>query len=349
MARTKRKVNPLKAAMPLETSVSLEAKQGRIYHVGGYVRLSVKNGRKEKADTIQNQKELILKYVEAQPDMEFVRMYCDNGRTGTNFKRPGYERLLQDVKSGYLDCIVVKDLSRFGRSYLEAGNYLERVFPFLGVRFVAIADSFDTLTVGKGGIDYLVPLKNILNEFYSRDISRKIGSALAVKQQKGEFIGTWAAYGYKKCADNPHRIEPDEETALVVQEIFRQCLLGKSYVQIAEILNERGIPSPSRYRYLKGEGKAERYANAVWKPPVIKNILSSEVYLGHMVQRRKRQSFYEGKKQQVLPEDEWVIVRDTHEAIIDEKIFRAVQKLMGEKKLAYKKQRKGNKTPPPAM
>lgn len=325
MARTKRKVNPLAAAV-------IRPQQQKIYRAGGYARLSVEDGGKAKADTMKNQEEMIFQYVKAQPDMEFMGMYSDNGQSGTGFHRPEFERLLGDVKSGKIDCIVVKDLSRFGRNYLETGNYLQKVFPLMGVRFVAIADGFDTLDAGADGGGYLIPLKNIMNEFYSRDISRKISSSLVQRQQRGEFIGTWAAYGYRKCAGAPHRIEPEPETAPVVREIFGQCLSGASYRQIAQGLNRRNIPSPSRYHYLKGEAKAACYENAVWKPPIIKRILSSEVYLGHMVQGCKRQSFYEGKKQQRLLQKEWIIVRNTHEAIISEDIFTEVQKIMEEKR-----------------
>lgn len=321
MARTKRKVNFLSAA-------PIKPKEEKIYRTGGYARLSVEDGGREGADTIKTQEEMILHYIEAQPDMEFAGMYSDNGKSGTDFHRPEFERLLGDVKSGKINCIAVKDLSRFGRNYLEAGNYLERLFPLLGVRFVAVAEGFDSLTAGKDEEGYLIPLRNMMNEFYSRDISRKIGSALALRQQRGEFIGTWAPYGYRKCADNPRRIEPDPETAPVVREIFDLYASGAAYQKIAEELNRREIPSPARYRYQKGEAKARRYAEAVWKPPTIKNILSGEVYLGHMVQGRRRQSFYEGKGWQRIPQKEWVIVRGTHEALVDEGIFKRAQERM---------------------
>lgn len=329
MARTKRKVNPI---FPLQVQ---EAPAQRIYRTGGYCRLSVEDSGKPGADTLESQKELIRGYIESQSDMEFCGLYCDNGQTGINFHRPDFDRLMADVKAGKIDCIIVKDLSRFGRNYKETGNYLERIFPFMGVRFVAVCDSFDTLTAERTNDGFIVPLKNIINEVYSKDISRKSGSALAIKQKNGEFIGTWAAYGYQKCADDPHRIEPDEETAPVVRDIFQWRHSGMSYVQIVRTLNERGIPSPSRYHYLKGEAKCERYANAVWGTMIIKQILCNEVYLGHLVQGRKRESFYKGQKQRVLPKSEWTIVRNTHEAIIDEFTFDAVQKLTQEQHAAY--------------
>ena len=182
MARTKRKVNYVQPA--IET---ISAPVSQVYRAGGYVRLSVEDSGKPGADTIYAQKDLVLKYIESQPDMTCCGMYCDNGRTGTNFERPEFERLMTDIREGKIDCIVVKDLSRFGRNYLETGNYLERIFPFLNVRFIAVNDNFDTLTAERNTDGYIVPLKNIINGAYSRDISRKSSSALATKQRKGEL------------------------------------------------------------------------------------------------------------------------------------------------------------------
>lgn len=330
MARVTRKVNPLQpASAPV-------APAGRSYRVGGYARLSVEDSGKPGADTIETQKSLILDYINAQPDMAFCGLYCDNGHTGTNFERPAFESLLEDVKRGKIDCIVVKDLSRFGRNYKETGNYLERIFPFLDVRFVAVNDHFDTMTAQRTSDGYIVPLKNIINEVYSKDISRKSGSALAVKQRNGDFIGAWAAYGYQKCKDNPRKIEPDTETAPVVREIFQWRLSGMSYVKIARELNEQGIPSPSRYRYLRGDIKSERLANTVWKQQVVKSLLCNEVYLGHMVQGRKRESLYEGKKQRQLPKSEWVVVKNTHAPLIEEETFLAVQEIAAQKQDDYR-------------
>ena len=330
MARPKRKVNPV-----LPVIVSAQQTQ-RIYHTGGYIRLSVEDSGKPGADTIETQRELIQSYIDSQHDMELYDLYCDNGRTGTNFDRPEFERMMDDVRSGRVDCIVVKDLSRFGRNYRETGNYLEGVFPLLGVRFIAVNDHFDTLTAERSQDGYIVPLKNIMNAVYSKDISRKILPALSTKQQNGEFIGSWAAYGYQKCADDRHRIEPDEETALVVWDIFQWRLSGLSYQGIARKLNERGIPSPARYHYLKGDAKSERYADTLWSVYIVKRILTNEVYLGHMIQGRKRSGFSEGKKPYQVPESEWVIVRNTHEPLIDEDTFRMVQQMAKGASSTYK-------------
>lgn len=335
MARTKRKVNYVQP-----TAEESFVPQSKVYRTGGYIRLSVEDSGNPGADTIHAQRELVLKYIESQPDMTCCGIYCDNGRTGTNFERPEFERLMSDIRKGKIDCIVVKDLSRFGRNYLETGNYLERIFPFLNVRFVAVNDNFDTLTAERNEAGYIVPLKNIFNSAYSKDISRKSGSALAAKQRNGEFIGSWAPYGYQKCAADSHKLEPNPETAPIVQMIFQWRASGTSYLKIARKLNEMGIPSPSRYHYQRGEVKAERYANAVWHVPVIKVILSSEAYLGHMVQGRSYNVLSEGKKMCKRPKSEWVVVPNTHEPLIDEVTYFTVKE-MAEKCRAVHQERVG--------
>ena len=329
MARPKRKVNPVRP------TPAVEASNSRVYRTGGYARLSVEDSGRPGADTIAMQEELILEYIQTQADMQFCGLYSDNGRTGTNFDRPAFERLMEDVRTGRIDCIIVKDLSRFGRNYKEAGNYLERIFPFLDVRFVAINDHFDTLTAERTAEGYIVPLKNMINEAYSKDISRKSCSALATKQRNGEFIGSWAPYGYRKCAEDTHHIELEEETAPVVWDIFQWRLSGMGCTQIARRLNDLGVPSPSRYHYLNGDAKSDRYANVPWHCQTVKQILASEVYLGHMVQGRKRSGFREGQKQKLVPKSEWVIVRNTHTPLIDEQTFRAVQEMAEERRSAY--------------
>lgn len=228
-----------------------------------------------------------------------------------------------------------EDLSRFGRNYKETGNYLERIFPFLGVRFIAINDAFDTLTAERTQEGYIVPLKNLINEVYSKDISRKIDAALHTKQCNGEFIGAWAPYGYDKDPANKNHLIVNEKTAPVVRRIFRWRAEGVSLVQIGRRLNEAGVPSPSAYLYETGAVKTEKYKNAPWYMATVKSILSRPAYLGHMVQGRKRQSFYEGKPQFHTPQSEWKIVEHTHEAIIDQELFDAVQSLNRTQKEAY--------------
>lgn len=339
MARKSRKENPL--------TVMAGPGPGRnAYRADAYVRLSVEDSGKGTSDSIENQRALVLDYIKNQPDMELHALYCDNGETGVNFDRPGFEKLLEDLKNGSADCIVVKDLSRFGRNYIETGNYLEQVFPFLGVRFVAVTDHFDTLFAEPGGDGYTVPLKNLINHIYAKDISQKSGSALIAKQKNGEFLGTYAAYGYQKDPENKAAIMVDPETAPIVQDIFQWRSQGLSLAGIVRRLTELEIPSPSRYRYEKGIVKDKRYAASAWGVRTIKIMLENQVYLGHMVQGRVRESLFAGQKKKTLPKEEWTVVRNTHEAIIDSDLFDRVQKITCEAAEAYKeKQRRFEQVP----
>ena len=329
MARTKRKINPI---LP---EAEAPAPAQKKYRTAAYVRLSVADSGKPGADTIEGQKNLLLHFIENDKSLTLYGLFCDNGRTGTDFERPEFEKLMETVKHGEVDCIVVKDLSRFGRNYKETGNYLERIFPFLGVRFIAVNDGFDTLTAERGADGYLVPLKNLINEVYSKDISKKSGSALATKQKNGDFIGAWAPFGYRKCADDPHKLEPDETTAPVVRQIFQWRAEGMSVTRIAKKLNDSGIPSPSAYLYNTCVCKTEKYNGAIWHIQAVKNILSRQVYIGHMVQGTKRQSFYENRRQYKKPQEEWVIVENTHEPIIDRDTFEKVQEIMRQRNEEY--------------
>ena len=329
MARTKRKVNPLaQAAEP-------SAPATKTYKTAAYVRLSVEDSGKPGADTIEGQKALLTSFIESQPDMELVSLFCDNGRTGTDFNRPQFEKMMEEVRKGRINCIAVKDLSRFGRNYKETGNYLERIFPFLGVRFIAVNDNFDTLTAERTQDGYIVPLKNLINEVYSKDISKKIDAALTVKQQKGEFIGAWAPYGYRKDPNDKHHLVINKETAPTVQQIFKWRCEGISVVQIGRRLNDAGILSPSAYLYETGEVKTEKYKGVLWHTQIIKGILSHPVYIGHMVQGRKKQSFSEGKRQYRVDESDWIVVHNTHEPIIDEETFEKVQQIAMQRKTEY--------------
>lgn len=330
MARTKRKINPITAEVPVAA-----AKEEKRYKTAGYARLSVEDSGKPGSETLESQKSLIMDYIERSPDMEFTSMFYDNGETGTDFKRPGFERLMDALRRGDVNCVVVKDLSRFGRNYKETGNYLERIFPFLGVRFIAITDGFDTLTAERGANGYIVPLKNLINETYSRDISQKSASALHMKQQRGEFIGAWAPYGYSKNPEDTHKLIPNPETAPIVQRIFQMRLHGASYPAIARTLNDEGISSPSRYLVETGICKNETYAKSIWKVQNVKNILTHQAYIGYMVQGVKRQSFHDGRKPYYRPEAEWDIVKNTHEPIIDDETFAAVQEMAKKAHDAY--------------
>lgn len=310
----------------------------KIYHVALYVRLSVLDSGHKDSDTAETQELLLRKFIEGKTYFSLFDVYIDNGESGVSFERDGFERMMGDVRAGQVDCIIVKDLSRFGRNYIEAGEYLEKVFPFLGVRFIAVNDGIDT--AAPTSFDSLtLHLKNLINDTYARDISKKISSILHGKQQRGEFIGAWAAYGYQKSKENKSQLIIDEKTAPVVRDIFAWRIEGFSYKDIVRRLTAQGIPSPSKHRYMEGLVHDKRFSNVPWRVETIKLIMGNEVYLGHTVQGRKRQCLSQGRKQEWLPKEQWMIVKNTHKAIIDPQIFDKVQQI----NLTKKQKRKAMK------
>lgn len=311
----------------------------RIYKVGLYIRLSVLDSGKKDSDTLESQEDILRKFIEGKSEFSLVSVYVDNGQTGVNFERDEFERLLSDVRSGKVDCIIVKDLSRFGRNYIEAGEYLETVFPFMKVRFIAVNDRYDNIDPASSDI-LTMHLKNLVNDVYARDISQKICPVLRGKQERGEFIGAWAAYGYLKSEEDKHRLVVDEETAPIVRDIFLWRSMGHSYQSIAKMLREKKIPSPSQYRYAKGLIKNKRLGQAAWQIAAIKQLLANEVYLGHMVQGRKREALWQGQHQKYLPSEQWIVVRNTHEPIIEEELFLAVQEINRQASEAYWEKKK---------
>jgi len=331
MARVSRR-NKIAAAQSGQLSPQMTArieKRLRIYQVAAYGRLSIMDTRDRKdSESLQTQMEYLCEYIAKHPDLELYDCYCDNGETGTNFERAGFQRMMDDVKAGQVDCIIVKDLSRFGRDFLETGNFLEKVLPFMGVRFISINDNYDSIRADSGDA-MSVALKNLMNDIYAKDISHKVFSALDIKKRNGEFIGNYAAYGYMKSPEDKHKLIVDPVAASVVQRIFQMKKDGMSNAGIARILSEEKIPNPNHHRYLQGIVYTKRYAeNTPWQTQSVKNILQNPVYLGHMAQGKKISKLYAGQRQKVMPPSEWVIVPNTHEAIVTQELFDAVQEIM---------------------
>lgn len=328
MARKSRKESSV------QTSESFSKTIG--YQVGFYLRLSDKEAKDRDSESIENQFALLKDFIKNKPDFRLISTFTDDGKTGTNFRRSGFEQMMDEVRNGRINCIIVKDLSRFGRNYLEAGHYIEHVFPFLNVRFIAVTDGFDTLTATPAQLSYLIPLKNIMNENYARDISKKERSAKKVLRKKGCFLGAYAMYGYEKTSDK-HVIGVDPEAAVHVKTIFDLCEKGYSDSAIAKYLNERKILCPARYKYEKGIVKNAKYANkSGWYPQTIGGILTSRVYIGDMVQGARRSKEIKGKKE-VVPMSEWDIVSGTHEAIISKEQFDRVQEIRMDRHRRYEK------------
>lgn len=316
MARKSKRLIAAEQAVPLS---------GNIYNVAVYVRLSIEDKYyKNGTDSLATQEEMALEYMKDKADMKLYKVYSDNGETGSNFERQGFQDMMYDVYNGKVNCIIVKDLSRFGREYIEMGDYLEKIFPLIGVRFIAINDHYDNNVTS---FDISVPIKNIINTLYAKDLSKKSAAALRIKQQNGEFIGTYASYGYMKSKEDKHKIVVDEETAPVVKMIFEWKAQGLSYASIGRKLYDMGIMPPCRYRYDKGILKDKRYSDIVfWSQRTLKTILENEVYIGNMVQGRRKSRFFDGMNEIRVDKQNWSVVRNTHEPIISQELFDKVQK-----------------------
>lgn len=272
-----------------------------------YVRLSNEDNGGKSTDSIGNQLELLMDFIKRLENeeipscdisksrnkkIEVIETYMDNGQTGTDFDRPGWERMMKDVKMGRINGIIVKDLSRFARNYLEAGDYLEKIFPFLGIRFIAVNDHYDSAGEIFQEKELITEFKNLANDYYSKDISKKVMSAFRTKKEQGQFIGGKAPYGY--LLENNHFVI-DEPAAEIVRRIFTMKMQGISAYKIANILNQEGVPSPSRYAGEQGIKKYRNCSHVLWQQEAVSRILYNQVYIGDMVQGKYNRSIYSKK------------------------------------------------------
>lgn len=327
--------------LPEEKKISSNIEE-KLYCTAIYARLSIEDNGIE-SDSIETQVYYLQKYVNEHKEMELIFTYCDNGMTGTNFQRPAFHGMLEAVKSGKINCIVVKDLSRFGRNYMETGNYLENIFPYLGVRFISINDNYDSINA-TANEKLALSLKNVYHHLYAKDISRKICTLFDVKKKNGLYLGRFAPYGYRKSEQNRYQLEIEEETAAVVSEIFALRMKGMGVIKIAKSLNDRGIPSQSRRLYKIGLLKGTNgEANALWSGSSVLGILENPVYYGCIVERKSEQAYYKGGRKRAVPKEEWNYIENTHEAIIDKDAFMKVQSMIEESKKSVKEKRKLNR------
>ena len=303
-----------------------------IYQTAGYIRLSIEDSGKTDGYSLENQEKLVRDYIADQQDMRLYRLYIDNGATGTVFERPAFDEMMQDMKDGKINCIMVKDLSRLGRNYLEAGNYLEQIFPFFRVRFISITDGYDSNSPDVTDESLIIPLKNIINEGYAKDISLKITTSFESRKKQGQFMGRYPVYGYLKDPANKNHLIINPETCGIVRRIFQMRDSGMALGAIASQLNAEGIPSPARYLWIKGLSKEERHQDSYWDRINVKRLLTNKMYLGILVYGKERSSFAKGIKRQRVPESEWKYVPNAHEAIIDQELFDSVQKKLEDTK-----------------
>lgn len=308
----------------------------KIYKAAIYVRLSKEDGdvsdaSKAESNSISNQKELIKDFLKDKQDIVIVSERVDDGYSGVNFERPAFQLMLEDIKQGKVDCVVVKDLSRFGRNYIESGRYIEKIFPMLGVRFIAINDNYDSLT-GKSQTDEIViPFKNLINDAYCRDISIKIRSHLDVKRRKGEFIGSFTIYGYAKDEHDHNKIVIDDYAAGVVRDIYQWKISGMSQQRIADKLNDMGVLSPAEYKKscgIKYSANLQTKKQAIWSAVAITRILTNESYTGTLIQGKVTTPNYKVKKTVIKDEEDWVVIPNAFEAIITKEQFDMVQEIL---------------------
>ncbi len=303
----------------------------QVWNTYGYVRLSHEDGDKEESNSVTGQKDLIRDYLSRHPELRECGMKVDDGYSGSNFDRPAFQEMIAEVKAGKVNCVVVKDLSRFGRDHLGVGEYIERIFPFMGVRFIAINDNYDSLTSNAESDDLIIPFKNLINEAYCRDTSIKIRSQLEIKRQRGDFIGSFAVFGYRKDPENRHRLLVDDYAADVVRDVFKWKLEGISAGDIADRLTAAGIPTPMDYKCSQGMRYSTSFRvkeESVWDAGMVLRLLKNPVYIGILEQGRVTTPSYRVKRLVNKPRKEWAVVENCHEAIIDRFDFESVQKVL---------------------
>jgi len=309
------------------------------FRAAAYLRISG-DDKKKRGDSIETQRNIIENFIATTHDIKLHETYIDDNITGMSLNRPGFQKMLTDAENGKINCIIVKDLTRFGRNAIDSGYYLEKHLPSLSIRFISITDNYDSID-GDGGI--LLPLKMILNESYALDIGRKCHATWRQNILDGRFIGRVAPYGYKKSPDDCHQLIIDEETAPIVKRIFDWIYNDESITGIARQLNDDKIPSPARYNYAKGYNKSEKLLGSIyWKPGMITRMLADRVYIGHMAQGKTRTINH--VKVNIDP-SEWICVENTHEPIISLKVFNYVQELLQESKEVNQMRKKMPLTP----
>lgn len=300
------------------------------YNVAAYLRLSKEDNENMESNSIVNQRELIEQYISNKSDLQLVDYYIDDGYSGTNFNRPGFRRLLQDMKNKKINCIIVKDLSRFARSHIEADMYFENIFPALNIRFISVIENIDSFENPDSMDNLIVPFKNLLNDAYAKDISKKVKSALLTKRLNGEFIGTTATYGYLNDLKDKHKLIIDKDASKIVIKIFNDIIEGKTASEIADELNNNKVLTPYAYKMKNDNIEIDKK----WNAKMINVILKNRVYTGDLIQGKKKVENYRTHKLITTNKDEWIITENHHEPIISKEKFDEVQEILNKNKSA---------------
>ena len=303
----------------------------RTYNAALYIRLSREDGDKPESDSVVNQKRILENFVTSQPDIELADTYVDDGYSGATFDRPAFLQMMSDVYAGKVNCVIVKDSSRFGRNASESGRYIGEIFPKLQVRYIAVNDLIDSGKSQGAAVDFLNnTMRGMINEYYVAANSESIRSTLNMERRRGEFIGSFAKYGYKKDPADHHKLVIDEEAAEVVRQIYKMYLSGTGIRGIVRCLNESGIPNPSTYKRNQGMNFKARTVgdSSLWSDKTVRRTLQDQMYIGNMVQGKCRKINYKTKSIRSCAPDEWIIVENTHEPIIDRDDFDRVQSML---------------------
>lgn len=310
------------------------------YIAGLYCRLSKDDEQKGESVSIGTQRSILKEYC-LQQGYTIYKVYIDDGYSGLNFNRPGFKELLKDVERGAVNMVITKDLSRLGRDYIMTGYYSEIFFQTKGVRYIALADDVDSLK----GTNEIAPFKNILNEMYARDVSKKVKNAKQQRAKQGLFIGSQAPYGYQKDPNNKSQLIIDPEAAEVVSQIFSLALDGLGSVAIASELKKRNIPTPAVYKYQHGDQRFARYSSIQnsdyysWRSATISQILTNRVYIGELISLKTETQNCKTKQRSVIPEDQRVVIPNAHDAIISATMFDQVQVIRSQHRCPAKYQR----------
>lgn len=302
-----------------------------IYRTAVYLRLSREDDRDGESDSIQNQRFLIREYLKNHSDLKFAEEFVDDGYSGTNLDRPGFQRMMKKIENKEIDCVIVKDLSRLGRNYIETGRLLRQFFPEKGIRFIAVNDNYDSIDPDDDMSSIIVPFKTIINDAYSRDISIKISSSLEAKRREGKCVSSFACYGYRKDLRDKNRIVIDDYAAGIVKMIFDMRFEGYSELRIAEKLNSMNVETPAEYKHSCGIGYNSGFRlkeDPSWYPSMVRRILMNEVYTGTLVQGKTKKVNYMVKMMRPVEKENWVRVPKAHEAIVSRETFDLVQELM---------------------
>lgn len=287
-----------------------------------YLRLSKEDGEKVESNSISNQREMINSYAKKNHFI-IIKEYVDDGYSGANFDRPNFKEMIKDSYDKKFDTIIVKDLSRFGRDYIEAGKFIQRIFPENRIRFISVNDNYDSKSADMNDTHLILPIKNFINDSYCRDISNKVKSSQKIKREKGDFISAFAPYGYNKSEENKNKLVIDEQAAPNIKNIFDMKLLGYSSKAIADELNHLGVLTPRKYKESQGF-KCNGFQNIKggnWSAKAVNRIIENEVYIGNILQGKSITLNYKNKKQIEKDKEEWIRVENTHEAIVSKEVF----------------------------